>query len=219
MQRSSARSSLDHLPSLVDAERGGDVVDEILGGHRPRAWVSDRWAAQQDRAETHQVCLAHVLRDVQYAIDAGEPRMAPALRRLLCWAVAVGRRRPNLKDSTLAQYRATAERRLDRILAMPTATTAGAELHRQTRRWRSQFFTFMVDRAVPPTNNGPEQALRPSVIFRKVTNGFRSEWGAETYAAFRSLVSTAKANRASVLDVLRFVLATKTPGQLSPRPG
>jgi hypothetical protein len=42
-----------------------------------------------------------------------------------------------------------------------------------------------------------------------VTNGFRCEWGAETYAAFRSLVSTAKANRASVLDVLRFVLATK----------
>jgi poly(3-hydroxybutyrate) depolymerase len=37
------------------------------------------------------------------------------------------------------------------------------------------------------------------VIFRKVTNGFRCEWGAETYAAFRSVVSTAKANHASVL--------------------
>ena len=49
--------------------------------------------------------------------------------------------------------------------------------------------------------------LRPSVIFRKVTNGFRCEWGAETCAAFRSVVSTAKANRATVLDVLRFVLA------------
>ena len=56
-----------------------------------------------------------------------------------------------------------------------------------------------------------ERHLRPSVIFRKVTNGFRREWGAETYAAFRSLVGTAKANRASVLDVLRFVLATKKP--------
>ena len=29
------------------------------------------------------------------------------------------------------------------------------------------------------------------VIFRKVTNGFRSEWGAQTYAAFRFVVSTA----------------------------
>ncbi len=33
-------------------------------------------------------------------------------------------------------------------------------------------------RGAPPTNNGAEQALRPSVIFRKVTNGFRSAWGA-----------------------------------------
>jgi transposase len=48
------------------------------------------------------------------------------------------------------------------------------------------------------------------VIFRKVTNGFRCEWGAETYAAFRSVASTAKANRASVLDTVRFVLSAKT---------
>ena len=44
-----------------------------------------------------------------------------------------------------------------------------------------------------------------------MTNGFRCEWGAETYAAFRSVVSTAKANHASTLDVLRFVLAAKLP--------
>jgi transposase len=140
------------------------------------------------------------LRDVQYAVDAGEAGFAPALRRLLCWAIAVGRRRPSLRDSTLAQYRAKAERRLDRLLAMPTVTGAGAELLRQTKRWRAQFFTFMTARDVPPTNNAAERALRPSVIFRKVTNGFRCEWGAETYAAFRSIVSTAKANHASVLD-------------------
>ena len=58
-----------------------------------------------------------------------------------------------------------------------------------------------------------ERNLRPSVIFRKVTNGFRCEWGAETYVAFRSVVSTANANRASVLAVLKFVLAAKLPLQ------
>ena len=64
---------------------------------------------------------------------------------------------------------------------------------------------------MPYTNNVSERHLRPSVIFRKVTNGFRREWGAETYAAFRSVVSTAKANRASVLNALRFILATQSP--------
>ena len=45
------------------------------------------------------------------------------------------------------------------------------------------------------------------IPFRKATNGFGCEWGAETYAAFRTIVSTAKANCASVLDVLHFVLS------------
>ena len=62
---------------------------------------------------------------------------------------------------------------------------------------------------MPYTNNISERHFRPSVIFRKVTNGFRCEWGAETYAAFRSVVSTAKANGASVLDTVRLALAAK----------
>jgi hypothetical protein len=52
-----------------------------------------------------------------------------------------------------------------------------------------------------------------------VTNGFRCDWGAETYAAFRSVVSTAKVNGASVLDTLRFVLSTKLPVEHIARAG
>ena len=75
----------------------------------------------------------------------------------------------------------------------------------------------MSHRDVPPTNNISEQSLRPSVIFRKVTNGFRCEWGAETYAAFRSVVSTAKANGISVLQALRTALAgAQVPVVLQP---
>jgi len=178
----------------IHRSRGRDVITEVLGEHRQRCWVSDRWGAQQGHAETHQVCLAHVLGDVEYAIDAGEPCFAPALCRLLCWAIAVGRRRPTLKDSTLAQYRAKADRRLDRLLAMPTITEAGAELQQQTKRWRAQFFTFLTDRDAPPTSNASERALRPSVIFRKVTNGFHSLWGADVHAQTRSVISTGRLN-------------------------
>ena len=174
----------------IHPSRGRDVIADVLGAHWPRCWVSDRWSAQQGHAQDHQVCLAHrPLRDAQYA---GERGFAPALRRLLCWAIAIGRRRASLKDSTLAQYRAKAERRLDRLLAMPAVTPAGAELQRQTKRWRSQFFTFMTARDVPPTNNAAERALRPSVIFRKVTNGFRSIWGGDVHALIRSVIGTGR---------------------------
>ena len=85
----------------------------------------------------------------------------------------------------------------------------GRKLRKRIAANRAHLFVFVTNRDVPYTNNISERHLRPSVIFRKVTNGFRCEWGAETYAAFRSVVSTAKANRASVLGVLRFVLAAK----------
>ena len=88
-------------------------------------------------------------------------------------------------------------------------TEPGRKLRKRIAANRGNLFVFVTNRRVPYTNNVSERNLRPSVIFRKVTNGFRCEWGAETYAAFRSVVSTAKANHASVLAVLQFVLAAR----------
>jgi len=96
------------------------------------------------------------------------------------------------------------DRRLDRVLALPRRGEAAEKLRRRIPRNREHLFAFVTDRAVPATNNVSERALRPSVIFRKV---IRSEWGATTYVAFRSVASTAKANQRSVLDDLRSVLA------------
>jgi len=112
---------------------------------------------------------------------------------------------------TLTRYLADLDRRLDRIMAAVPLGEPGRKLRKRIAANRPHLFVFVTNRNVPYTNNVSERHLRPSVIFRKVTNGFRCEWGAETYAAFRSVVSTAKATRASVLDVLRFVLAAKLP--------
>ena len=116
-----------------------------------------------------------------------------------------------MQDTTLTQYRADLDRRLDRIMAAVPLGEPGRKLRKRIAANRGHLFVFVTNRDVPYTNNVSERHLRPSVIFRKVTNGFRCDWGAETYAAFRSVVSTAKANRAPVLDVVRFVLAAQSP--------
>ena len=139
--------SRDAVLHRIAPSRSGQVVGEVLAGHRPRTWVSDRWSGQLGHAaECHQVCLAHVLRDVQYAIDGGDTVLAPALRRLLRWAVRIGRRRDRLKDSTLRSYHAQAERRLDDLLRREPPTPAGQALRAQTKRWRAGFFVFLQDR-------------------------------------------------------------------------
>ena len=42
------------------------------------------------------------------------------------------------------------------------------------------------------TNNACERALRPAVVQRKVTNGYRAMWAAEGEAAIRTVVDTAQ---------------------------
>ena len=204
---------------VIRPSRGAAVVRALFGARRPRVWVSDSLGSQRGHADQWQMCLAHLLRDAQYAIDCGDAGFPAALKRLLLRAVAIGRRRDRLRDTTLEQHRADLDRRLDRVLALPRCGEAAHRLRRRIARDRGHLFVFVTDRDVPATNNVSERALRPSVIFRKVTNGFRSEWGADTYAAFRSVVSTAKANGRSVLNDLRQALATTSPDKVATRPG
>ncbi|SMP83188.1 hypothetical protein SAMN06296065_1431, partial [Novosphingobium panipatense] len=62
------------------------------------------------------VCLAHVLRDVQYAIDCGDRAFAPKVRDHLRWAIRIGKRQSSLKDTTLAAYCAKADTVLTRLM-------------------------------------------------------------------------------------------------------
>lgn len=192
---------------LIRPSRGAAVPRDLFGAVRPDVWVSDALPSQRGHAENWQMCLAHLLRDAQFAMDCGDQAFSAPLRRLLLRAIAIGRRRDRLKDTTLAQYRADLDRRLDRIMAATPVGRDGERLRRRIGRDRSNLFVFVTDRDVPPTNNVSERALRPSVIFRKVTNGFRAEWGAATYAACRSIVSTAKLNGNAVLAAIRNALS------------
>src|SRR5215813_6952414 len=63
-------------------------------------------------------------------------------------------------------------------------------------------FKFLYYPGVPPTNNQSEQALRTSVIHRKVTNGFRSDWGAKAYTDLLSVIATSKIKGQRVIETL-----------------
>ena len=130
----------------IAPSRARRVADEILAGHKPDVWVSDRYAGQQELGRNHQVCLAHVLRDVQYAIDSGDTIFAPKIRDHLRWAIGVGKRRSRLNDATLTVSAAKIDDRLDHLLAAPVGHPAGRTLKKQIKAWRTKFFVFMNDR-------------------------------------------------------------------------
>jgi transposase len=197
----------DSAVFVVDEHRSKAVVASFLGDWRPDYWISDRLGSQKDWAKKdQQFCLSHLIRDVQYAIDEGDAVLGPGLKGLLKRACAIGRRRPELKDSTLKAYQADLDRRLDRLLALNPTHKAGRKLQKTFKEIRPHLFVFVTHRELTATNNGSERALRPCTIYRKVTNGFRSEWAAKLYADVRSAIETGRRRCIRAIDAIRLTL-------------
>jgi transposase len=82
--------------------RGHGVIQEILGDHRPTLGVSDLYSAPKPHpAEQWQVCLAHQLRDCQFALEAGDTVFAPRRKAVCLRAFAIHTRRDAIVASTL----------------------------------------------------------------------------------------------------------------------
>jgi transposase len=195
---------------VIRPTRGKTVIDSVMAGHQPQIWVSDLFSAQAAHpAQEWQVCLAHQLRDCQYAIDTGDDLFAPRMKRLFLKAIALQRRRHSLATSTVEQYCARLRGSLREILNLQPKAVEGQRLLKRYQKIRAHLLLFLTDETIPPTNNSSEQALRWSVIFRKVTNGFRSDWGAELFAQVRSLVNTAKRQGISAFDAISRALTSQ----------
>ena len=161
---------------IIRPSRGQKVIEYVMDGNRPEIWVSDLYSSQSNHpAEKWQVCLAHQLRNCQYAIDAGDKLFATLMKRLLLRAFVIHINK--LKENTLYQYQCDLKRRLSKCLERKPTHKDGIRLKKRYTKIQDSLFLFLEDASVPPTNNSSEQAIRMSTIFRKVTNGFRSDWG------------------------------------------
>lgn len=195
----------------IFATRGGSAIYAVLEDHEPAVWVSDLFGAQANHpAKQWQVCLAHQLRDCQYAIDAGDTVFAGKMKALFKQALAIHHRRGDLAETTRYQYRLKIRRRLRTILDLDPEQADGIRLKKRYKNIEDNLFLFLEDASIPPTNNSSEQAIRMSTLFRKVTNGFRSDWGKDLFAAVRSIVNTGRRQGLSALQSIQVALSGRS---------
>jgi transposase len=192
----------------IHRRRAASVIQAVMGKAQPRVWVSDLGSAQLGHpAKVLQVCLAHQVRDLQYVIDAHRCAWGYRLPSLFYRAIRLGKRRPTLSPDSYGCQVTLVEQRLDALLAEFPNTPDSQRLRERYRKHRRSLFVFLHDPEVPPTNNASEQALRNSVIYRKVTGGFRSSWGAAVYADLISILETARRQERSCFGTLSAILA------------
>jgi len=180
----------------ISPTRGAAEITEVMGELAVKVWVCDCYSAQlKAPAEVFQLCLAHQLRDLQRILDSSpEELWARALRSLFRDAIHLRNRFASgeMKLAGFMRRVTQIENQLDRLLEEELKNEAARKLQTRFSKHRDKLLTFLHYPAVPPTNNESEQALRGSVIHRKVTNGFRSEWGARAYATLQTIIATAK---------------------------
>jgi transposase len=193
---------------LIAPRRNAKVIEELMGEAKAEVWVSDCFSAQlKAPAGVFQLCLQHQLRDLQRVLDRYPDSLwAAEMQKLFREAIHLNNRfdclEPQLTLTGFLRRVSEIENDLDELLKRRLAASEERKLQNRYLLHREKLLQFLSYPGVPPTNNQSEQALRTSVIHRKVTNGFRSDWGAKAYADLLSVIATSKIKGQRVFETL-----------------
>jgi transposase/regulator of replication initiation timing len=176
--RASGRSSKE-LES-----RFGDSLERMIA-------VTDRHSAYFAlHFLNHQVCLAHLLREVQYLSELDtQQTWSKSVETLLQEAIHERNQRPSESIDPHPWLE-----RLDKLIDtnLSKLNKAFNTFRNGLSKCRDYIFNFLIDPAIPPDNNASEGGIRKLKIKLKNSGTFRSELGADAFMELHSIVETAK---------------------------
>lgn len=194
---------------VASLNRGYKTIEQYFKDGFPLSvYVSDCWAAQlKVKALRHQICTAHLLRELHNFEDALSCNWSRTMKQILLDALALKKQlTPQdylLPPPTVIQV----EERLTHLLQHDHSNS-----HKKIKAFakrliknRNSILTFLHHPKVPPDNNGSEQAIRNVKVKTKISGQFRSERGATRFAILRSVIDTSIKNTKKVFEGLTIV--------------
>lgn len=160
--------------------------------------IHDGWKSYRDLACVHGLCNAHHLRELTYLVEEMGQVWAQRLLAAHQEVVAVG---GPLTAKRIAHYRSAHARILaEGEAADPRAPPSGKRgrtrqsktlnLIDRLRLHADDVWRFMTDHHVPFSSNIAEQAVRMPKVKQKISGGFRTQAGLETFCTIRSYLTT-----------------------------
>jgi transposase len=190
---------------VIDRRRGYAVVQEHFTENYQGMICHDCWSAQNKTpASAHQLCHAHLVRNLQYALDKERSAFAYRVQRLLLKSQrardAIWQQGVSLdKRKEVIQFY---QDELASLLEMPLIHKEERRLQKRLIKHREWIFPFMSYPDVPADNNSSERAIKAAKLKDKVSGGFRSESGASRFAQLLSLTQTLRKQHLPILPTL-----------------
>lgn len=197
---------------VAATSRGFKVIQETIGENFKGTWISDRFTAQLKMVTWHQICLAHLIRELKWLMEAENSAWASRLRAFLQKTIQTRNEYGanwNPKQEEVKQLTQQYQEELSALLSKPPAKAKKGKnkpkpliMYEQLNIHRDKILHFLDNPLVPPTNNLAERLLRGFVTHRKVNGEFKTLDGAQGHAVFRSIFQTAKLQGKNIFDVL-----------------
>lgn len=189
--------------------------------------VHDHWKPYYQMPNvTHALCNAHHLRELQALIEYEKEKWARKMKRLLIFMCRYRKlffgkipedkvlRLEKIYDKIISEgfaYHTIRREHLERAKIYTKKRYPGHNLLLRLSKYRNDVLRFLYDEEVPFTNNQAERDIRMMKLKQKISGGFRTIQGAQTFIHIRSFISTARKQGWPIFVVLSNAITGNIP--------
>jgi len=167
------------------------VTDSFPQGFPNSILVHDSLHAQfKVVAKGHQMCIPHLLRELNFFIEIGDKwsiRFKQKLKESLTLAQKIKNKPSKSYQTSITKL----NQQVDELLSgnKKEKGKLGAFKSRM-RTKRESLFRYLDDPSIPSDNNASERAIRNMKVKVKVSGMFKTDLGADQFAVIRSVIDT-----------------------------
>jgi transposase len=189
--------------------RGFDSIKtNFENGFPTSILVHDCWASQlKTPCKTHQICTAHLLRELVFFEQRYQSKWATDFKNLLYQGLKLKKLLlPEQYHKPISQ-RNHILKKLEILLGqtVPKHQKDLSAFHKRMTKYNDYIFQFLFHNLVPPDNNGSERAIRNVKVKQKISGQFKTETGAQIYAVIRSITDTCIKNNLNILNSFKII--------------
>ncbi len=177
----------------VSSNRGKQTIMESFPNGFPNSTlVHDCWRSHcYTPAKSHQLCLPHLIRELNYLIELGKERWSKKFKEVLLKAC---RQKEEILKFPKINHKAKIEEIETQVAELLNKSLSKNKTEKSFKKrmikYQPYLLEFLRKIEVPPDNNSSERAIRNVKVKQKISGQFKTASGANQFAIIRSVIDT-----------------------------